>query len=1097
MATHQILRVEFSRDATEFIVASLREEAARADLFAEAPVVYVAGHERRARDVRRQVGIAFPEGTPERVARDLIKRYSPEIELHGGVDRDFDFFAFLHEALAELSSSRPATRALVDELLGAWRRMADALPPTQRNAQALQRWLAPMGERGRLLASVAGRYRAALADKHDADDVLWLAADLIPRWARAGFAPALVLIDELDVVSAAREHFLRALLASGKRGLAVLRGSGEHLPFLRPALDRMQALVLHDFKGNAHAAIEGKEMPRGRLCEAWLRGESGKLPAEIALRRPASRAAEVRDAARAIKRLARTGTNLESIAVVLPNAGKYRGILESTFASAGIPFDAPLETPLAQSPPVAALLELMRAARGGLERAELLDVLASPLLPFGDVGEAMRAERHSRIERATRSASVVGGVDVERDWLAPLRKHATEAEARADVGFLAGVFAQLEPFTRRELRPAVFFDCMKSLAEASGVSRVLKSDGAQSAAGQRALALHEFGKLLREMREGFMRLGSAAMPVADLARALLEQAQTRTLRPVEPAGPHVRVLGMKEMRGARFEHVLVLGLCDEDLPLPESDSMFFPRTLGERLAPLLGEQAARALCLPVDAPAQADYLFANALLTGARSLVLSLPRQQGDKPFVPAAQFARLLGGAGVDFEKLGGDGDTAPVSLDELALSTGMALREIEFGAKPLAPLRLDSTLSSGLRGRAIELARDDETAAPGRFEGWVQSEGLAARFGAAAGETRHTFSPSQIDTCADCPMRFWMRYVLHLKKPDEPTRDTPPTAIGTLVHRVLEAFVHALRLELGQAAVLADPLARSPVRVLDLGEGDAARARIRARELMLGALARAKEELNPHGPFWAGTLAMLASGLKGESALGPGLLARFIDDELERNALGFGVRFVELRIGTGETASADEPDVCAEPVELAVPGGSVRLHGSIDRVDESAAGLQIIDYKTGSAKSTADIRDGAAFQLPLYLAAVSAKTGVAPYGMAYYQVPLLKKTKLEDVTRVRGKPALDVTQLVTHDLPRRLAAMLGALARGVFVHLPSRPPHGDKSPCGYCEFSGACARRDEVVIARQERAKENSEALRGAYRPDAPPGKPAEAEA
>ena len=83
---------------------------------------------------------------------------------------------------------------------------------------------------------------------------------------------------------------------------------------------------------------------------------------------------------------------------------------------------------------------------------------------------------------------------------------------------------------------------------------------------------------------------------------------------------------------------------------------------------------------------------------------------------------------------------------------------------------------------------------------------------------------------------------------------------------------------------------------------------------------------------------------------------------------------------------------------------------------------------------------------------------------------------------------------QLVTRDLPRRLGAMLGAISRGVFVQLPSRPASGAHSPCGYCEFSTACARRDEVVASRQLRAADDAEALLGAYRPDAPRAEAAE---
>lgn len=1093
MPSHQLLRVDFERDVTAQIVTILRDVAARAELFAEAPLVYVAGHERRARDIRVKVGAAFPEGTPERVARELLKLYAPDVELHGGVERDFDFFACLHEALAELKSTRPATRALVDEALGAWRRMADALPPAERTPQALSRWLAPLGERGRLLSALLMRYHALLGARRDADDVLWVAAELMPRMKQGGLAPELVLIDELDAVSAAREAFLRALLGSAKRGLCVLRGSGETLPYLRPALQTLQGVITNDFEGNAYPQVEAEPLPRAGLCASWLAGEAAKLPGDVNIARPASREAEIRDTARAIKRLVKAGTALDKIAVVLPVAENYRGLLETIFGAAGIPFDAPLEVPLAQSPPVAALLELLRAARGGLERAELLDALASPLLPF-DCEEAARAKWLSEVDRLSRAANVVGGENLETDWLKPMRAACGNAEDRAVVTRLERVLKLLAPLTRREIKPSTFFGALRDLAGEAQILSAVKRGLPALRAAQLA-GLHELGKLVRELYEGFRRIGDSATRGADLARALLEQAQTRTLRPPVPQGAHVRVRGLKEMRGAQFEHVFVLGLTDEDLPLPQGDSMFFPRTLEERLAPLLGARAARALCQPIDAATQADYLFATVLQCGEKSLTLSLPKAQGEKPFVPAAPFARLLSSAAVDLDKLPAMTDTVPVSPGELAQQAGLALRELEYGAAGAATLALSEPLRAGLRGRAIELARSDEAAPPGRFEGLAASALLAKRFGPAAEEgLRHTFSASQFDTYADCPMRFWMRYVLRVTESEEPTRDTPPTAVGSLVHHILQAFVHLLRKALGQEPVLADPLARKAVRVLDLGKGDAAKARACACGLMLEAIEIAKAALKPHGPFWEGALLSLSAGLTGESDLGHGLLSRVIDHELERNALGFGIRFVELRIGGNSQPDASEPDVVPGALEFAVPGGVIRVQGSVDRVDEGKEGLQIIDYKTGGAKTTTEIRDGAAFQLPLYLATVSAKTGVAPYGMAYYLTPLLKPLEFKDVTLAYNKPAFDVGELVKVHLPRRLGALVAAVERGVFIHLPSRPASGSGSPCGYCEFSSACAVRAQVVAARQERAESDLAALCGAYRPDKLLGAPKE---
>ena len=1097
LPTHQLLRVNFTADVSDFVAGELRKEIVHADLFEESPVVYVAGHERRARDVRRAVQASFPEGTPERVARDLLLRYSPEIRLCSDVDRDFEFFACLHGALTEIGSTRVASRALVDALLEAWRRLAAGLEPSRRGAPALGKLLAPLGDRGRLLQAVSVRYQASLArtGRVDFDDVLWKCAELLPRWSSLGFAPRLVLVDELDAASPARLAFLKALLAAGSRGLVILRGSAEELPFLRPTHEALQGIVLQDFGGNARAPIECTEFPRAAFVRAFLCGDNGVIPQSVELRRPAGRAAEVRDVAREIKRLAQSGMSLDEVAVALPRAENYRGIISETFDAAGISFDSPLETPLAQTAPVAALLDLIRAARGGFERAELLDALATPLLPFAlSHAETNRSQRLARLEQATRKAGIVGGKRLEHDWLEPLRTSgAHDRLEKGDLGFLETLWSLLRPFAVQEQKPVQFFEAVNALVRDSGMRAVLKDDARRGLDGAAAslIALHEFGALVGQLRSGFDAVALASMPTVDLSRALYEQASTRTLRPPESAGSRVRVLGLKELRGARFSHVFVLGLTDEDLPLGESESMFFSRPMEEQLADLTNAAAARELCRPVETSSQADYLYAGALLSGSARLLLSLPKALGEKTGVSAAPHARLLSGAKIELSDLRGDAHDSPISQHSLASAAGIALGEVECGVKAGAKLLVSGSLAAGLRGRAIELSREDLTSIPGVFEGALEPGKLALRFGPGAPEkSRHTFSPSQIDTYSDCPMRFWMRYVMQIKPPEEPTRDTPPTAVGSLVHRVFELFVHHLRCALGQSTVLDNPLDRAPVRVLDLAP-DPVEARALALPLMRAALESARRELKPHGPFWAGTLAALAAGLDGPTVMGQGLLARFIDYEIERNRRGLGIRFVELKIGTGERKSELEPDVYVGAVDLPLGEGFVRLQGSVDRVDQGERGLEIIDYKTGSAKSMSEIRDGAAFQLPIYLAAVSAKTGCAPWGMAYLKTPLLGVIDVVDVTQARGKPAYDVSALVTQALPRRLGGILGALSKGVFVHLPARPPGGSHSPCNYCEFSTACARREDVIVARQDRVNTDPASLVGAYRPDTPPAR------
>jgi ATP-dependent helicase/DNAse subunit B len=167
-------------------------------------------------------------------------------------------------------------------------------------------------------------------------------------------------------------------------------------------------------------------------------------------------------------------------------------------------------------------------------------------------------------------------------------------------------------------------------------------------------------------------------------------------------------------------------------------------------------------------------------------------------------------------------------------------------------------------------------------------------------------------------------------------------------------------------------------------------------------------------------------------------------------------------------------------------VGDGDIALQGSVDRVDEGPLGLEIIDYKTGKARASAEIQDGRAFQLPLYLAAVSRITGAQPAGMAYLRVPVEEELDRNDV--VHSKPdmpaAFDVGDLVNTKLPARLARLSNAIQQGVFVHTPFTPL---SKACAWCDFRVSCAVRDGVADERQRRmADEDQEELEHVYLPD-----------
>ncbi|MCC6573417.1 MAG: PD-(D/E)XK nuclease family protein [Planctomycetes bacterium] len=1068
-AAHQILRAALWHDVSDVAVQRLRAAVADADVFDDAAAVYITSHERRARAIRLRVAADFPEGTPERVARTLLSRLAPQRVAMDPVERDFKFFELLEKA-----SSRAPSRAMVDALLGAWKTFAACVTPEQRTAAVTA--FRKLGERGGLFADVIEPYRHHLnqAKLDDPEDVLWIAAASLDAGAK--FAPRVCVVDDIESLNPARIAFIEAVLRHSAASLTVLRGGAQELPFVAPVNEALQQIVVGKLGGNAHPEIELPQLPRAEVLSAWLEDRTTPQPADIRLIQPAMRAAEVNEAARAIKTWAVAGTPLDEICVALPRAQTYRALIEREFTAAGIPFDMPFDTPLARTQPVAALLELIAVARGGIDRLQLFDALTSPYLPFGS------GDRLPRLRAATRSAGIVGGTRWEQDWAARLAPQLTSPQVQADAAWLEQIIAAIAPFTRDRARAGEFFAAIFALIDKSGIADVCARVGGDGSAPAAIVALHEFRSLCGQLARGFERVGDKARELAELFRALTEQAQTRGARPSQDSSPRVQVLGLLDLGVEAYRRAIVLGLSDRDLPLPEREDFFFAPSAEGAIARVLGAAVARKLVEPIDISAQADWLYARAITAGAEQLVLSYPHQEGEETCLPATQHARLLRTFKAE-ARTPADADLHPVSAHGLAAAAARLGGE---GQTVLSPLSTE--IRAGLRGRSIELARSDLMAAPGIFDGAVgESSALAARFSANPADGSRPYSPSQLDMYAQCPQRFWARHVLSVKENREPTRDTQPWAVGVLVHGALHRFVLLVRDALGQPRTLESPWKRQGVRALDLGNGDVEAARAKSRTLMQQALEEARQSQSTPGPFWAGVVRSLAAGLDGKDT--PGLLSRVIDSELERNAAGFGVRWAEFSFGRAEHRG-DTTDMLNEPLMLPLPDGCIWLTGSIDRVDEGPGGLIVIDYKTNHARKADEIRDGAAFQLPVYLAALARGGGDAPSGMLYLRVPLFEPVKTIDATRLRANSkdaAFDVGALVTQALPRRLSRMLAAMRAGVFIHVPFTDMG---AVCKTCEFAYACARRNDVIEERQRRAQHGTPPLPAAYLPEAPPG-------
>jgi RecB family exonuclease len=279
--------------------------------------------------------------------------------------------------------------------------------------------------------------------------------------------------------------------------------------------------------------------------------------------------------------------------------------------------------------------------------------------------------------------------------------------------------------------------------------------------------------------------------------------------------------------------------------------------------------------------------------------------------------------------------------------------------------------TVRSLLVDDVADLLDEGWAAAPRRRElgaaGWpdagAPTEREAARFAAAAAppaqppviaplraaaalgplRERHTWSASQLEVWASCPVRWFVER--HLR-PEVLTPDPEPMVRGELAHRVLE---HAL------SALASDGGGLVPERLPD------------ARALVHRALEEHASDfkLSPNPERLRSALRRLEVDL-----------LRYLEYAAHAGS-SFKPSMFEVRFGM-----AEDPH---PPLEL--DDGALRIAGRIDRIDVGPDGRQalVYDYKGKSAAPKAKWLDEGKLQVALYLLMLRHVLGLDPVGGLY----------------------------------------------------------------------------------------------------------------
>lgn len=687
------------------------------------------------------------------------------------------------------------------------------------------------------LAGALAAYARALEERGltDPERAAAAVATALERGALRG--PRLLVIDGLSREGAVRRRLLRALARRAARTIAIFDAPGADAATLGAAPISLCGGPLEAIAGAVDFCLDSQSGLGARL---EIVGAPAAAAPPIFAFAARTRAAEVERIARHVRAILDGAAGPASppprIAVVFPALDAYAPIVRELFPRHGIPFRLARGQPLAGSPVVRALFDLVEAARSGFERGAVARAFLSPYVAFPGLD-------YGRVDRAAREAELRG----------PIGRRGSRA--RLDAPALDEAFATLEALDR-SAPPAEHERALVALLRRSGISRRLLEGPepeivARDAAAERALVA-----AVRGVARALGGERPEAVPFARFFAMLRAAVGTETLPP-EERGP-VLVLSPREARGLGADHLFFGGLAADEFPSPREADVF------------LSDEDRRALGLATarDRILEARWLLACALGGARRSATLSyfqdgLEGRANASPLFPADAPAPPWTCAG------------GPVAPHAVAAWIGGALArpraEVDLGAVVAALARGPARPALLIRGVRAALERT-ERPEPGPFEGVLDGAALAR----LSEEARRPLTPTYLERYAACPFRAFAERHLGLAPLPEPDEDQDAREQGELIHRILSRFY--------------DGFARGP------GEAWLARAVPRMRAIAEEELGRVARE----DAFVRARRARLLAGLEGpgrEAAPVRGPLRAFLEREAAGGAR-FGVEVREQRV-------------------------------------------------------------------------------------------------------------------------------------------------------------------------------------------------------
>ena len=514
----------------------------------------------------------------------------------------------------------------------------------------------------------------------------------------------------------------------------------------------------------------------------------------------------------------------------------------------------------------------------------------------------------------------------------------------------------------------------------------------------------------------------------------------------------VAVIDASSLRHMRFRAVHLLGVAERSWPPPPRPDPLLLE--GERRR--INEEAEGAALPLRTEPDEHELEFWLAVQSPLEQLAISYSRAEAGRSgkHLPSYFFRSIVDaieGRRLSLEELEWSPHVRRIEAGRLTcdpIDDALSLAEYDRGlvrlanegAAPAAIAALSRDAARPGFGRAVIARRQRWGLRQLTAYDGVMTDAASVRAAAEASvflDPAKSVSASRLETYATCPYRYFLKYALYINPLDEPEQidRIDPLQRGTLIHEILQTFFERTgRADPPRAERRTAHLARLDEISRDCGE-ERERRGVTGRPLIWKMDKQAIDED----------------------------LVRWYDQEVEAAAGSdllpgaFEARFGPAYYGA---EAEDEQLSTDEPLELTVDGRVLRVQGRIDRIDwdEARTTFRVIDYKTGTKRAKANLNQGKALQLPIYLHAAAKMLGMPPERGESQYFYVSSKGGF-------GRVGLSGETIVGR--ASELEQVLGTIADG--VDAGTFPANPIKDHCKFCDYKDICDVRITKIAERK----------------------------